>query len=405
MDDASDEESSAPWHRGRLGLIVAVLLVGMTVGAVGSAVVLDRYGGRIKWRIERVFEADERPSADEHAADDDHDSFQAGERGHDGEFADPDDRVSRTGRPLETFPDPEPMPEGATGVVFAEDFTAPDSLSRFQYDIAHRDDSVVSMTEWPADHAPTGDGDECSGPDEFRTIERGEDDLFNDDWIYRCAPGGDVAKAHLMTSVGDTSGYSIGAFTPAMTFEGVTEVRWSNNVTDLGVRQFIEVKILPADVFEFQNLPCVPDFPCDTDDYDVLGGVAASLQQGQPRVATPDFPHGWRQDGNSGILCHLETDGHCFSDTFREHIDDPALLEVQTRRRHYLRDNGDGTITFGAELPDGTFHEVTGPGSFPEGPVRVVFADHSYTPNKDLGPLGARYTWHWDDIEIEVGEA
>ena len=104
-----------------------------------------------------------------------------------------------------------------------------------------------------------------------------------------------------------------------------------------------------------------------------------------------------------GILCHLETDGHCFPDNFRETIGDPALLEVRTRRQHFLRDNGDGTITVGAELPDGTFHEVTGPGSFPEGPVRVVFADHSYTPNKDLGPLGERYTWHWDDIEIEVG--
>ena len=41
-----------------------------------------------------------------------------------------------------------------TGVVFAEDFTDPDSLARFHYDIAHRDDSVVNMTEWPADHAP-----------------------------------------------------------------------------------------------------------------------------------------------------------------------------------------------------------------------------------------------------------
>ncbi len=42
---------------------------------------------------------------------------------------------------------------------------------------------------------------------------------------------------------------------------------------------------------------------------------------------------------------------------------------------------------------------MTAPGSFPDGEVRVVFADHNYTPRKDLPP-GGTFTWHWDDIQI-----
>ena len=58
-----------------------------------------------------------------------------------------------------------------------------------------------------------------------------------------------------------------------------------------------------------------------------------------------------------------------------------------------------GTLTFGIETEDGSFHEVTRSGSFPTGPVRVVFADHNYTPTKDE-PSDITFTWHWDNITV-----
>lgn len=378
--------------------MIVVFVVALTGGVLGGLALWPRYGDRVVRRVERAL------SVDDHADDGQDTAHSPGARNDDGTFADPDDNVERVERPVEVFAEPAPAPAAdAAGVVFREDFTDPDSLERLQYDISHRDDFVVSMTEWPGDHVPTGEDDECSGPDESRLVTRGENDVFNDEWIYRCVPGGDLSKAHIMTSIGDTSGYSIGSFTPAMTFEHVREVRWSINVTDLGGRQFTEVKVIPADVFDFQNLPCVPDLPCDTDHHDELGAVGASTFGQELSIGTPEWPHGFRQDRYTGVLCHLETDGFCFADDFRDGVD-PAIGEVRTRREHYFRDNGDGTLTFGAAMPDGTFHTLTGPGSFPEGPVRVVFSDHSYTPNKDLGPLGERYTWHWDDLEIEVFE-
>jgi hypothetical protein len=186
-----------------------------------------------------------------------------------------------------------------------------------------------------------------------------------------------------MTSIGDTSGYSIGAFTPNQTFTGVREVRWDVNITDLGLRQFTEVKVIPSNRFNFQDLPCAIDLPCSTSDVGDLGAVAASF-----------FNH----------VMHIHNGSSLIKDDvnwFRSSPNDPALSSVVIRRTQIFRDNGDGTLTFGVEREDGSFEELTVPGSFPEGPVRVVFADHNYTPTK-ADP--SSFTWHWDDIEILGGE-
>jgi len=283
------------------------------------------------------------------------------------------------------------------GVVqFEEDFATIDGMDRFQFGLMHRDDHVVATTRWPADHADNGDGT-CGGPDTVRWIERGDRDTgFNNDWNYWCPNG----TGHMMTAVGDTSGYSIASFSPWETFTDVAEIRWDVNVTDLGGRQFPEIKIIPADEYDPNNLPCVPDIPCDTDDYDTLGAYGTSFFEEVPRIATPDFPDGYRADRYSGILCHLETDGFCHANRLYDATADEMSAAI--RRTHIFRDNGNGTLSFSTQLADGTFHTLTGPGSFPDGPVRVVFADHSYTPTKDLGPLGSRFTWHWDNIVVAV---
>ncbi len=278
-------------------------------------------------------------------------------------------------------------PDLAPGQLFFEDFTGNSSMARFEVGLYHRDDHLIAEEAWLGDHAVTGPGDLCGPPEEKREIVRGErDEDFNLDWVYRCVPGGDLEKAHMMTAIGDTSGYSIGAFTPTETFTGVREVRWDVNLTDLGFRQFTEVKIIPVDEFDFQKLPCAKDLPCNTPEVGEVGGVAVSFFNHKLHI----------HDGTS------LTKGP--DEWYDMYPSDPALSSIKIRRTQIFRDNGDGTLTFGVEREDGSFEELTVSGSFPSGPVKVVFADHNYTPNK-LGPTS--FTWHWDNIEVwgEDGQA
>lgn len=269
--------------------------------------------------------------------------------------------------------------------VFFEDFADNASFGRFDTGIYHRDDWVVTETSWMGDHQPAGPNDNCGSPMEKRLIERGDRDQgFNQDWIYRCRPAGNAELAHLMTSIGDTSGYSIGAFTPTEVFNDVTEIRWDVNITDLGARQFPEVKVIPVDTFDFQNLPCSIEWlPCLTDTHADLGSVGTSFFHAEPAINNGtetvkgyDWDSGWRDTGT-----------------------DPARQSIKTRRTHFFRDNGDGTLTFGIEKEDGNFETISATGSFPSGDVRVVFADHNYTPRKDE-PSDITFTWHWDNIAI-----
>ncbi len=287
-----------------------------------------------------------------------------------------------TSPPAATTADPD-------GVAFFEDFAAADSLDRFDVGIFHRDDVVnADNRSWPGDHASTGPDDLCGPPEDTRLITRGErSEGFNTDWVYRCVPGGDVAKAHIMTSIGDTSGYSIGAFSPTTTFTGVREVRWDVNLTELGNRQFPEIKIIPADRFDFDDLPCSIEWlPCDTSTHGQLGSVGVSFQ-------------------NHALSINNGTDNKVLSEQWGGpwlHPGDPAVDSIRLRRTHVFRDNGDGTLSFGIEQPDGSFLIVTRDGRFPDGPVRVVFADHNYTPLKAENGTPETFSWHWDDITVVV---
>lgn len=297
----------------------------------------------------------------------------------------PPTTTAPTTSPPTTVPVTTPTTRPDSGRAFFEDFSDDGSFARFRTGIYHRDDWVVGETSWLGDHRPTGESDACSGPLEKRVIERGERAQgFDQGWIYRCRPADRADLAHLMTAIGDTSGYSIGSFTPSETFRGVTEVRWEVNITDLGARQFPEVKIIPVDNFDFQNLPCSIEWlPCNTDSHADLGSVGTSFFHAEPAINTGHgFVNGW--DWDSG---------------WRDTGTDPARQSIMIRRTHFFRDNGDGTLTFGIEKEDGSFETIDASGSFPSGEVKVVFSDHNYTPRKDE-PADITFTWHWDDISI-----
>ena len=296
-----------------------------------------------------------------------------------------------------------PTPLGT--LQFSENFVGADAMSNFDIGLFHRDDSVIAQSSWPADHAITGPNDLCGPPTGTRTIQRGNrSSAFNDDWIYRCVPGGDTAKAHVMTSIGDTSGYSLGAFTPSETFNDVREVRWDVNQTDLGDRQWTEIAIIPAAAFDFQNLPCTGDVPCATTTHPEIGSVGTQWSgQRTRKINTPVSENGYLQAGGDlGYRC----DTCPYAPSMRFGVsygqNDPALTSIMIRRTNFFRDNGNGTLTWGFQLDNGTFNEFTVPGEFPSGPVRVVFKDHNYTPMKSPATLlpETTFTWHWDNIEV-----
>ncbi len=293
--------------------------------------------------------------------------------------------------------------------AFVEDFEDGDAMSKFDFGIYHRDDVLMRHTEWPADHPMAGPDDVCGPPTETRVVQRGERDSgFNDEWIYRCVPGGDLAKAHVMTSIGHTSGYSIGGFAPVREFSDVREVRWDVNQTDLGDRQWTEVVLIPVDRFDFQELPCLTGLPCDTVTHAETGSVGTHWAgKRSRRIVTPDEPSGYGQAGGDlGYRCKdcPYAPGLRFGEAYGE--GDPALTSVAIRRKNYFRDNGDGTLTWGFELDDGSFHDFTVPGSFPPGRVKVVFKDHNYTPLKSPATLlpETTFTWHWDNIAVFADE-
>lgn len=278
-------------------------------------------------------------------------------------------------------------PIGSGEVAYFENFADGDPMTGLDVGIYHRDDFVnADNTSWPGDHASTGPDDLCGPPEDKRTVSRGNrSEGFNTEWVYRCVPGGNTDLAHLMTSIGDTSGYSIGAFTPRQTFTDVREIRWDVNITEMGNRQFPEVKIIPASSFDFQDLPCSIEWlPCETSTHGQLGSVGVSFQ-------------------NHELSIHNGTNNVSLSSRWGDAFlnpDDPAVDSIRTRRTHFFRDNGNGTLSFGIEQADGTFLTVSRAGRFPTGAVRVVFADHNYTPLKAENGTPTTFTWHWDDLAV-----
>ena len=240
----------------------------------------------------------------------------------------------------------------------------------------HRDDVMITQTEWPGDHDLN-----CNGPDTSRTVHRNNpSESF---W---------VCKNHWMTSVGDTSGYSIAWFSPDGNGDGQADVfnrnasrtvSWDVNVTDLSARQWWEVVVVgPNDPYlttvdwmaqtaqiepYHRNTIAVGKGP--------LGNDGNIFSGGQSRD-----PLGWQQ------VCGAWA------------IDAEGCASKAIRRMFAMTDNGNGTITFNFFGSTYTYA-----GQFPE-QYRVYFKQHSYTPTK-VDPGGcsgpcAGYTWHWDNIAI-----
>ena len=301
-------------------------------------------------------------------------------------------------------------------IVYYNDFSAAADKDRLDQFVAYRDPFVVNHTSGRSDHAPT-EGFNCTSPDATRSQSRSNP--F--DHVYQCFPGSDPELGHQMAFAMDTSGYGFVGALPDQVFEGLTEVSVDINTTSAGGRNFIEIKVIPADNVFVNGLPCIPDLPCndgwDYNDIDAFGASTNSQEGTGLTIATPQEPDGYHFDFyNSFELSNgdkqynrCSTTEYCFH--VRTHENNTGIRE---RFQHIFRDNGDGTLAFGIESADGHFDWIEAPGSFPNGPVRVVIAFHNYTGTKsgngpgfsnNVSPSQGGFTWHWDELSIKARSA
>ena len=189
-----------------------------------------------------------------------------------------------------------------------------------------------------------------------------------------------------MTSIGDTSGYSIGWFSPDADRNGRADVfssadtdtiSWDVNVTDLGNRQWWEV-VLVAEGTPFLT---TVDWVAET----------AEIEPYHPEtIAVGKGPYG--SDGN------IFSGGQSRDPLGLGHVcgsgaaDPEGCASKAIRRSFSMHDNNNGTITF-----DFLGRKYTYPGEFPD-EFEVYFKDHNYTPDKDGVPVG--HTWHWDNVSV-----
>ncbi len=321
----------------------------------------------------------------------------------------------------EPEPDPEPVPvflpasEPAPiedgSVAYRNDFSTQGDAERIDQFVAYRDPFVVNHTVGVSDHAPM-DGSNCTAPEETRPQTRESPA----EHVYHCFPGGNAEAGHQMAFAMDSSGYGFVGALPDQVFEGVSEVSVDINTTSAGRRNFIEIKVVPADNVFVNAMPCIPDLPCNSGwDYSDTEGVGAgtdSLNGTGLKIATPAQPDGYVFDRDNEV--ELPNGDRRFEPCnanaicFRTHVHD-GNTGIRDRYQHVFRDNGDGTLSFGIERDDGAFDWVEAPGAFPDGPVRVIVAFHNYTGTKDdngpgfesnLSPSAGGFTWHWDDLTV-----
>ncbi|MBX2836886.1 MAG: hypothetical protein KTR35_08520 [Gammaproteobacteria bacterium] len=297
--------------------------------------------------------------------------------------------------------------------IYFNDFSSETDGNRLNQFVAYRDPFVVNHETGYSDHASTSAVD-CTAPEETRSQTRNNPSAH----VYQCFPGADTTLGHQMAYAMDTSGYGFTGALPDQVFEGLREVSVDINTTSAGSRNFIEIKVIPADQVYVNAMPCIPDLPCndgwDYDDIDAVGAGTNSQAGTGLTIATPEQPDGFAfdlynvQQRPNGDHLYAQCSGTDYCFHVATHQGNTGIRE---RFTHIFRDNGNGTLAFGIEQADGTYSWVEAPGSFPQTAVRVVVAFHNYTGTKDgngpgyqgnVSPSSGGFTWHWDNLSIDA---
>lgn len=197
-----------------------------------------------------------------------------------------------------------------------------------------------------------------------------------------------ICKDHMMSSMGDVSGYSVSSFWPKQEFDfsagGVLE--FDVNINAEHPRSWWEVVIMPRNELKVgaahEWLPISETYPKDRIVFDYANsqryvqiGAGAIDPEGILVEAGDDFP--W----------------------VTEHPDDAANADRRIRRTMRMTFSQNQVI-WAIQKADGSFDEQTTnvPGGLPFTRGLVVFKTHAYTPQKD-GNMNT-YTFHWDNIRF-----
>jgi hypothetical protein len=291
--------------------------------------------------------------------------------------------------PAVTFP-PTPTPAGAQ---FAATFDSPSEFSsRFVTSVGNYVDAagqrvgdLVDCCPWidtprsfPGDHNAS-----CDAPTTQRTI-----DVHNiQDFFWYCAPGGDAAKGHVMSAF-DGTGYTILAFSPNQTMTNVRQVCWDVNATEEGGGKWTNMIVVPEATYR-QFAPRM--------DY-VTEGFNAPNAPGDFNIQAGDHPGSsvWGLKDFRGTLRLFQGD-----DTLWYSGDQSfTTSDKAARYRKCVTETSPGRLTITAQRPTGALSTYQVAGSFPDGPVRVIFQDDMYDPPKREGYNPNNVTWHWDNITI-----
>jgi hypothetical protein len=282
-------------------------------------------------------------------------------------------------------------------VLFAEDFASEENFrERFE---TYTGNYCTAGTECRPEDIPEAihqfggaHSMVCEPPPSQRTVNISD----HDDLFWWCAPGG-PPTGHLMTGL-NTSGYSLVTFAPKESFTDVSEVCWDVSLADLGGGKWFNVVLVPEATYL--------SHPNTNPQREKDGEGPYRLDYVTPDFTAPDGPGDFNiQDLGSGEgalvgVKQFRGTTQIYEGATQLAFDSnlwTAGADESTRYTHCFRDNRDGTLTYTQQRAT-ELHTVTANGSFPSGPVRVLFQDDTYDADKHGGT--GRYTWHWDNIQI-----
>jgi opacity protein-like surface antigen len=289
-------------------------------------------------------------------------------------------------------------PPAADG--FSEDFTLPSAMARFDYQLhnganggpcgaPNTECGTITATD-RAEHDMN-----CGAPTTHRHIDaQPVGDLIVLDpavspLMYYCAPGGDPAKGHMMTVV-ETAGVASLSFSPKQTFTDVTRLCFDINTNgNIGAGKWVNAWIVPTASLEANGGRF--DF-----------ADAPDLDPEQHAPGPNDFHLKYfdgsliAAKGSTGLLDWWEWPRRASESAtrFTQCVEQTAPNTLTYTRDLPADRNGDGI------MDPGVAETVTrtGAGTLPTGPVRVIFQDGTYNPDKHGGTGGI--TQHWDEIRI-----
>ncbi|MGE4131211.1 MAG: hypothetical protein AB7F86_06205 [Bdellovibrionales bacterium] len=276
------------------------------------------------------------------------------------------------------------QPPPADKVLYFEDFNANSTSENIEVGVYHRnmgwqilgqplmiigDSNAFHGGSWKGDYDLMG-----GGPGTERTLSSQPNNFHVDQLNY-------MAHDHWMTSMGDVDGFSILWFSPAKAFQNVGLIEFDVSLPNLGARQWWEVSVVSDSVYKSMGNGGVPTSKIPAHIRSEIGAasVNGSVEDSGILVFTYSGPMGYPGGLRIGAVGGADSN--------------PSPNDKFKRHKASIKDNGDGTVTFTV-----AGRSFTRRAAFPTGPVRIVFSDHNYTPDKDGVPLG--HTWHWDNIRV-----